>query len=279
MLRVHNLYTLLWSGWLHFPSSVRTLAYKVLRWIALKLRTRESVNVIRLPFNLYAKYGRTVLRTEAFAMQYVAQHTTIPVPTILDLVEDNGGVFILMSRLPGQPLGITRDLNTMPSPQVLLFEIAMRDWLDQLRSLSPPNPDVVSGFDGGPCMSDRIKQEEFVGPFPSQREFHQYLYHTVGKRHHNALRVIAAQSHGVPHRICFESDIHPNNILVSRDGHLTGLIDWECAGWYPKYWEYTKTIYLRAGYAEWSAVFQRIFPQYENELMVEKAFWGVHNPW
>ncbi len=33
-------------------------------------------------------------------------------------------------------------------------------------------------------------------------------------------------------------DIAPRNILVDESGRITGIIDWELAGWYPEYWEY-----------------------------------------
>jgi hypothetical protein len=26
-------------------------------------------------------------------------------------------------------------------------------------------------------------------------------------------------------------------------GHLSGIVDWECAGFYPEYWEFTKLVY------------------------------------
>ncbi|KAJ5238448.1 Aminoglycoside phosphotransferase [Penicillium chermesinum] len=40
------------------------------------------------------------------------------------------------------------------------------------------------------------------------------------------------------HDIVFtHSDIAPRNILV-EGGHVTAILDWEDAGWYPAYWEY-----------------------------------------
>lgn len=33
-------------------------------------------------------------------------------------------------------------------------------------------------------------------------------------------------------------DVAPRNIMVDESGHITGIIDWEQAGWYPDYWEY-----------------------------------------
>ena len=36
-------------------------------------------------------------------------------------------------------------------------------------------------------------------------------------------------------------DVSLSNILV-REGKVVGIVDWEMAGWYPCYWEYTTAI-------------------------------------
>lgn len=45
--------------------------------------------------------------------------------------------------------------------------------------------------------------------------------------------------------------ISPQNILV-ENGHISGIIDWEQAGWYPEYWEYVKAMWGSIG--TWSTV-------------------------
>lgn len=56
------------------------------------------------------------------------------------------------------------------------------------------------------------------------------------------------------HRMSFtHADLNSRNILVDevvqQDGSLgwrvTGIVDWEMAGYYPEYWEYTKALYER----------------------------------
>ena len=34
------------------------------------------------------------------------------------------------------------------------------------------------------------------------------------------------------------ADIAPRNIMVDAQYRITGIIDWEAAGWYPDYWGY-----------------------------------------
>lgn len=44
-------------------------------------------------------------------------------------------------------------------------------------------------------------------------------------------------------------DFKAHNVLVGYDGHLSGLLDWESAGWYPEYWEFTTA--MRFGKESW----------------------------
>lgn len=44
-------------------------------------------------------------------------------------------------------------------------------------------------------------------------------------------------------------DFKAHNILIGDDGHLSGFLDWESAGWLPEYWEYTTA--MRFGVKSW----------------------------
>ncbi len=35
-------------------------------------------------------------------------------------------------------------------------------------------------------------------------------------------------------------DIAPRNIMVNETHRITGILNWETAGWYSDYWEYAK---------------------------------------
>lgn len=49
--------------------------------------------------------------------------------------------------------------------------------------------------------------------------------------------------HSRQHQSFFtHADLHPTNILIDR-GRLSGIIDWECAGYFPEYWESTRAIH------------------------------------
>lgn len=55
--------------------------------------------------------------------------------------------------------------------------------------------------------------------------------------------------------------------LVDNGGKISGVVDWECAGWYPEYWEYTKAHFVARYTLQWTAnVIDRVFLDYHNEL-------------
>ncbi|KAH7910259.1 kinase-like domain-containing protein [Hygrophoropsis aurantiaca] len=231
--------------------------------------------VYRLPFGLYAKFGPRVNVGEANAMLFVEANTTIPVPSVLDVIESTGRIMILMTQLPGEPL--VGGLKALSPDDTTHMVETLRGWFTQLRSL-PGGTESVCAFGGGECRSYRVDHDDTFGPFRSINDFHAYLLEILPDEFRDEMRVTARASHSKSHEIAFaHGDIHPSNLLVSQN-RLTGLIDWECAGWYPEYWDYTGAVHRRQRYTEWYDLFRRVFPQYQVELDVEMAFWAVHFP-
>jgi hypothetical protein len=48
--------------------------------------------------------------------------------------------------------------------------------------------------------------------------------------------------------------------MVDQSGHITGIIDWELAGWYPDYWEYAN-IMKPTTEENWQTWMDRTAPQ------------------
>jgi aminoglycoside phosphotransferase len=90
-----------------------------------------------------------------------------------------------------------------------------------------------------------------------------------------------AKSHGVKHDIVFtHADLNLRNILVDEMGKISGIVDWECAGWYPEYWEYTKMHFTVRSTTRWIAdVVDQIFPAYRDELKVENMLSSMRPSW
>jgi serine/threonine protein kinase len=128
-------------------------------------------------------------------------------------------------------------------------------------------------------MSFRIAHPSLVGPFASQDEFHAQHFCQPFETYHDELSTALDKRAKTQYKICFtHGDITPHNILVDEDLRPCALIDWECAGWMPEYWEYTRALYLRTSYLGWKDVFTDIFPDYEAELKIEEAIWKHYIP-
>lgn len=264
------------SLWLSLPATFRLRAYWGLSWLGVQLYGKTAPFIQRLPFGLYLKRERmdTLTRT-AFGNIYVAMNTTIPVPTVLDVVDNGKNSLMLMTSLPGNDLVDAIEKGEISEES---FEETMRDWFAQLRNLTPPDPTRVCSIDGGPCRSFRVTPDPF-GPFPDVHSFHERVLRTCPVNEWERLETIVPKSFDKPHRVVFShGDLHISNILV-HNGSPSGLIDWECAGWYPEYWDYTIAIYHIKRLPFWVNSLSRIFPEYAEELEVEKEMWKVNCPW
>jgi aminoglycoside phosphotransferase len=113
--------------------------------------------------------------------------------------------------------------------------------------------------------------------FQNEEEFHRYLdiaWTTEDK-------AILKKAHSIQRKIVFtHADINMRIVLVDENGRISGIVDWECAGWYPEYWEYTKMHFGARVTSRWIAdVIDRVFPGYRDELRAEDVLAAIAPPW
>lgn len=265
--------------WLLFPPIVRLLCYRALRMLGERLYGVEHVIVQRLPFGFYLKYGDDLdaLRNEFHALETVRKYTSILCPRPIDvasspLLPDQS--YLLMSAIPGGPLSKYQEalLDTDLDEVVL----QLQDWLTQLRSIPKTvNPTHAICNTLGEALRDpRVRHATPIGPFVDEMAF-------------NAMLRYSDDTSRLGHEICFtHADLNPRNILVDQftlpngksGWRLTGIVDWETAGYYPEYWEYTKALYEGFRWTNrYNSMVKRVFValgDYEGELMVEAKSWG-----
>lgn len=146
-------------------------------------------------------------------------------------------------------------------------------YIEQLRSLEPPQKEMVASAESKPCLDYRIGYTP-VGPFPNHEEFHSFL------RGHNPLddcTQVFGESvtlcHARQYRTLFaHADVCKRNIIV-RDDNVVAIVDWQFAGWYPEYWEYTKAHYGLLDVPDWYAEFRRCVTRYDDELAAQRTLW------
>lgn len=131
----------------------------------------------------------------------------------------------------------------------------------QLRDISKATSirNAICDTLGGAIRDTRVRFGNLIGPFVDEAAFNQVLRNPDDPAR-------------TGHRMFFpHADLNPRNILVDeavkQDGSLgwrvTGIVDWEMAGYYPEHWEYTKALYERF---RWTRRYQnmiyRLFRQF-----------------
>lgn len=319
---------LIWATWRLLPASIRLAAYDRLR---RRHTSTTTGRVTKLPCELGLKTAHEYFpQAEADNTRFVAKHTSIPVPRILDIVESaektSDGrpmrAYILMTWLPGESLrfwigertivhpdteaaheeirtclrtgnfdalqDIKDRSQVLPAPTLNMPDGAplvddLRRALVEFRSIPPPHPDAVSGLHNTPLSSVRCTIGPYTfGPFESQLAFKNAIFSQVSnlflESRLPALHQLADPVHAKRHHIVFmHADLHACNVLV-HEGRLSGIIDWEHAGWYPEYWEHTMAEYhMKRRSLEqqfWDAAHPFGENAYPEELALEWALWG-----
>lgn len=132
-------------------------------------------------------------------------------------------------------------------------------------------PYCFGGTLGGPLF-DYCFPSGICGPFYQTVEFNSFLIH---KYELNATRENIAAVHARPYRSVFtHADLSPSNILIDL-GRVSAIVDWEFAGFYPEYWDFTKLFYDAQPPREIQAVISDAFTgdTYEEELEAERLLW------
>lgn len=267
--------------WLYVPGAVRIRVYRGLAFVGARIYgSTDSPNVQQLPFGLYLKMVRLAARHESLinehaALQLVRRHTNLPVPRALDLVSNSTEIYLLTTRIPGHKVGLCLDSMSDQATRMLVDEL--RGHLAALRDIPMPGDwqYVIANAAGGPCFDYRIYAAQpgdgttwVVGPFLSENDFNQAL----------RCGAIPEVVHRGGHRMAFtHGDLNMRNVLVDEYGRLSGVVDWENAGWFPEYWDYTKAFFVTKYNQRWLRMVEDMFGQFgdfQRELATETELWN-----
>ncbi|KAJ5740190.1 Aminoglycoside phosphotransferase [Penicillium malachiteum] len=218
--------------------------------------------VTRVSENLVVKSGK--LRShEARTLCFITANTTIPVPKVHNVRwENDQAVAITMDYMPGKRLD--QAWETLDSDQKLSIAKELHSYINQLRELKGH---YIGAVDRGKTVTGRnvfIK----AGPFDTEQQFNEFLLGRIVRQAPDLLRHYAKHALWDNHEIVFiYSDIAPENILV-EGGCVTVILDWEDAGWYPEYWEYTRAFRHLKPMPDWPEYLTLILPpKFEREYI------------
>ncbi|KAF7927104.1 hypothetical protein BELL_0336g00090 [Botrytis elliptica] len=260
--------------WLWVPDSIRLRCYRHMWTIGKWLYGPEEVRwVQRVPFGLYIKRTQGTSWNESNALNMVERYTSIPAPRSVDVVEDSsqGITFLVMTRLSGE--SFRRSFHLMSYAERNQFMDDIGKCVTQLRNIPKTTPYLFSDTLGGP-MYDHLIPNRTGGPFNTEFDLHTYMYSEVGEG--QSLAEIYDGEENIPHgyqSVFTHSDLHYSNLLVDQ-GRLCGIIDWECAGFKPEYWEFTHASFGVWGNKYEMSLLRRIFGnKYDKILEKEEIRW------
>ena len=211
--------------------------------------------------------------TELEALQYVAEHTTIPIPKVFRTYHDHGRLYIEMEYIPGVDLQAAWLGGLLSQQQKKDIVKMLASYVEQLRSLKPPQDGVVGSACLNECLDYRVGPLPF-GPFKDHAAFHSFLRRNIPlETCTEVFGETVTRCHSRQYRSCFtHADLCPRNIVVNR-GEIVAITDWEFGGWYPEYWEYTKAYFSLMNMPDWFEDFRQAVKSYDDELVAERSLW------
>jgi hypothetical protein len=68
--------------------------------------------------------------------------------------------------------------------------------------------------------------------------------------------------------ILYYTDFGPTNIIISKDGNaITGIIDWESAAYYPRFWIATKSVIASAFWLESTTIEPKLWGELLGQVL------------
>lgn len=253
---------------------LRSFSLRYCRWVEISYDNQ----IVQLPFGLVLKWSDGTRTEEVLAMQ-VARAAGFPVPRVICYGEHpespHAPISILMTRMPGGELGTVSQSLSDDEKEYISREL--KTYLGTMRQWANPWDGRICTISGTAIRSVRVPMH-CVGPYESEQEFNEYLIGASwaggfpAEAEYQDARNRAEKIQPTPHPVVFtHGDPKPHNILVDK-GRITAFLDWESAGWYPAYWEFTTALRFTFEKSWWyDFVLKLGGDEYLAELDCEKA--------
>jgi len=244
-----------------------------------------SRKVVGVGQHFIVKFGPQVDITEGEVLFFLQRSTSIRAPKLYALFKDPSNPnknFIIMERIPGKTLEAEWDFMDQRAKNSIATKL--RALFEEIKRL--PSPGSYCNLMRGPLLDNLFwtdnRSESIDGPFETEEDLN---YALVKKASYNNLpteRVAYYRRH-LPHvlrghpPIFTHGDFQKKNVIVCPTSNLNNdnnespeyevvLIDWEFAGWYPCYWEYSRAIYSCGTWTDdWGSWVDKILDPFPNE--------------
>lgn len=243
--------------------------------------------VVRVGKHFVVKYGQGVDIIEGENMLFVQSRTTVTIPKVYALYteSDTKTNYIVMENVDGHTLAST--WPSLTSQQKETIAAKLRDFYEELRKI--PSPGYFGSL-GKRHLLDEIfwTREEapmINGPFESEDALNEAMalkYMIEGRPTYKADFYRQSLPYVFKgHQPTFtHADCQRKNIMICKiplrgedsnakqpfeDIYKVTIIDWEKAGWYPSYWEYSLALYALKWDDDWGLVIPKMLDPYHSQ--------------
>lgn len=251
------------------------LLFPIYFWLARRICPSLGPKCVRISINRVIK-GPTG-PAESDALQFVAANTNLRVPKVYRTYDRRDGFYIEMEYIHGQQVGAIWATITGEEKDHIVKQLA--DCVSQLHQ----HESKVRGI-GSVTMKQmkdvRLSYTPF-GPFQNVADFHTFVRKTLPlEKASETFGEDVFRCHSSDYKVVMShSDICLRNMIIDHQGSLV-LVDWEFAGWWPEYWDYTKSFYALFGTPDFYELIEKHFVNYDMELRAERQLWKMLNqPW
>ena len=221
-------------------------AARLLTICAVKLLNNKLLSRLRAPsvglpsiFGLCFKTRSMGDLREGHALKFISECTSIPVPKVYCAFVYHGRVYLVMGKIKGKMLYDGWQSRSAKSKEKILEQL--RAFVQEMRSVPVPSGIAVASCAGGPVDDDRLPSN-VNGTYTGVREFHEALVNDADLNKTEKLtpavsELFAFYRQYADGSVLTHGDLSSLNIMVEGDT-ISGILDWEYAGWFPAYWEY-----------------------------------------
>ncbi|EEQ86796.2 uncharacterized protein BDCG_01916 [Blastomyces dermatitidis ER-3] len=206
--------------------SLKTMFPRMFIWYMRVAAPQRCGLLAKAPF-AKSKYWHPSLGLEGDTIAFVREHIPqILVPEVIYSWIDEDRTFLILKRVQGVTLRDAWLLFSSLQRDLILKEIA--SICDLLALKTSAKLQSVSEK----ALPERflaVAKDGFVGP----------LTLTESRKYFTVLDSNLCPKIGKDFYL-YHADLGPGNIMVSKDGSITGILDWEAAGFYPHFWIVTK---------------------------------------
>ncbi|PWW74182.1 kinase-like protein [Tuber magnatum] len=176
----------------------------------------------------------------------IQRSTSIPIPTIYRewVSAGRGGSVhhMIMQKIEGEPL--YKAYTHLSKSEKGRLAVQLGDYLNQLHGIRSSS---IRSVGGGPLHDEHgflfYQRNAAHGPFSDDQSFWLALTsHLRRSKSRTMQKALAQLRHLMPHTlpaVLTHTDLHQGNILV-RNGNIAAIIDWEGAGFFPRWMEYVR---------------------------------------